>query len=68
MKNLTKLKVFFLVFSIIFSSQSIAADRILPLPKPTVDSEIKATTEKKKYIYPEKKPFVKKDEAVVTEV
>ena len=68
MKNLTKLKVFFLVFSIIFSSQSIAADRILPLSKPTVDSEIKATTEKKKYIYPEKKPFVKKDEAVVTEV
>jgi len=68
MKNLTKLKVFFLAFSIIFSSQSIAADRILPLPKPTVDTEVKKSTERKKYIYPEKKPSLKKDETAVTEV
>ena len=39
-----------------------AADRILPLPKPTVDQEIKVITAKKKEIYPEKKPVTKKDE------
>ena len=34
----------------------IAADNILPLPKPTVDQETKAIIAKKKEIYPQKKP------------
>ena len=48
MKNLIKLNIIFLAFFIIFSSKSIAADRILPLPKPTVDQETKIITAKKK--------------------
>ena len=60
MKNLIKLNVIFLVFFIIFSSQSIAADRILPIPKPTVDQETKIITAKKKQIYPQKKPETEK--------
>jgi len=60
MKNLIKLNVFFLAFFIIFSSQSIAADRILPIPKPTVDQETKIITAKKKEIYPQKKPKTEK--------
>jgi len=56
MKNLLKLKVIILIFSIFFASQTIAADRILPIPKPTVDQETKKKIEKKKEIYPQKKP------------
>jgi len=41
-----------------FSTQSIAAERILPLSKPTVDKEIKKITAKKKEIYPKKKPVL----------
>ncbi len=41
----------------IFSSKSAAADRILPLPKPTIDKETKDKTAKKKLIYPQKKPI-----------
>tara|TARA_B100001123_G_scaffold172894_1_gene198677 strand:- start:46 stop:2271 length:2226 start_codon:yes stop_codon:yes gene_type:complete len=65
MRNLVKLKVFLLVFSIAFSAQSIAADPILPLPKPTVDQETKSITAKKKEIYPQKKPVAKKEEKQV---
>ena len=56
MKNLLKLKVIILMFSIFFASQAVAADRILPIPKPTVDQETKKKIEKKKEIYPQKKP------------
>ena len=56
MKNLLKLKVIILIFSIFFASQTVAADRILPIPKPTVDPETKNKIEKKKEIYPQKKP------------
>ena len=56
MKNLHKLKVIFLIFTIIFTSQAIAADRILPIPKPTPDEETKVKISQKKRIYPEKKP------------
>ena len=56
MKNLIKHSVIFLAFFIIFSSKSIAADQILPLPKPTVDQETIKITAKKKEIYPQKKP------------
>ena len=67
MKNLTKLNVILLAFFIIFSSQSIAADLILPLPKPTVDQEIKIITAKKKEIYPQKKPETKEVAAEETQ-
>ena len=56
MKNLLKLKVIFLIFTIIFTSQSIAADQILPLSKPKPDEETKIKTAQKKHIYPEKRP------------
>ena len=56
MKNLIKLNVIFLGVFIIFSSKSMTAEVILPLPKPTVDQETKITTAKKKEIYPKKKP------------
>ena len=56
MKNLIKVKVFLLVFAILFSSQSIAANQIFPLPKPLIDKDTKAKTAKKKEIYPKKKP------------
>ena len=67
MKNLLKLKVIFLVFSIIFASQAIAADRILPLPKPIPDKETKIQIAKKKTIYPKKKPALKKEKVQVVE-
>ena len=60
MKNLVKFNVIFLGFFIIFPSKSIAADNILPLPKPIVDQETKTTIAKKKEIYPQKKPTIKK--------
>jgi len=67
MRKLIKLKVIFLVFSIAFTSLSIAADRILPVPKPSVEEEIKKITAKKKEIYPQKKPKTKKDEFKIEE-
>ena len=66
MKNLIKLNVIFLVLFIIFASQTVAADRIIPIPKPTVDQETKKKTEKKKEIYPQKKP-TEKTEKIPTE-
>ena len=56
MKNWLKLNVIVLMFSIFLISEAIAADRILPVSKPTVDQETKAKTAKKKEIYPQKKP------------
>ena len=67
MKILVKLKVTLLVFSIIFASQSIAADRILPLPKPLVEKDIINKTAKKKEIYPQKKPQLKKEKVEIDE-
>ena len=61
MRKLLKLKVIFLVFFVIFTSKSLSADLILPIPKPTVDEEIKIETAKKKEIYPQKKPLSKKE-------
>ena len=55
MKKLLKLKVILLAFILSFSSQAIAEDKILPLPKPIVDEEIVKKTAKKKEIYPKKK-------------
>ena len=56
MRKLFKLKVIILLFSIIFTSYSSAADRILPLARPIPVAEVKKETAKKKQIVPEKKP------------
>ena len=60
MKKLTKHKVIFLTFFMFICAESIAADQILPPPKPTIDKETKITITKKKNIYPAKKPNLKK--------
>ncbi len=62
MKIFIKISVIFLTIFAIFSSPSSAADRILPIPKPTVEEEVKKATAKKKEIYPKKKPLTKKEE------
>ena len=62
MKIFIKISVIFLTIFTIFSSSSSAADRILPIPKPTVEEEVKKTTAKKKEIYPKKKPITKNEE------
>lgn len=67
MRNLLKLNVIILMFSIIFASHTLAADRILPIPKPTVDQEIKKKTAKKKEIYPQKKPAKKAEKIAEAE-
>ena len=48
MKNRLKLNVIILISSIFLTSQTVAADRILPIPKPTVDRETKEKLQKKK--------------------
>jgi len=65
MRNFIKLNIIFLGFLIFFSSKSVAADLILPLPKPAVDQETKNVTAHKKEIYPQKKP-TKKIETIET--
>ena len=65
MKNIIKINVIFLVISIIFSSNSIAGENILPLPKPSLDKETKEIVAKKKLIYPKKKPEEKKEETLI---
>ena len=67
MKNLIKFNIIFLALFIIFSSNSIAADRILPLPKPAVDQETKIKIADKKNIYPEKKPTLKKEKVDISQ-
>jgi len=62
MKIFIKISVIFLTIFTIFSSSSSAADRILPIPKPTVEEEVKKITAKKKEIYPKKKPITQKEE------
>tara|TARA_B100000686_G_C16759362_1_gene957667 strand:- start:47 stop:2266 length:2220 start_codon:yes stop_codon:yes gene_type:complete len=66
MRNFIKQKVILLGILMIFASHSIAGDQIIPPPKPKVDKETKLKTEKKKFIYPEKKPS-KKVEKVITQ-
>ena len=56
MKNLLKLKVFLIVFAVIFATKTFGGDNILPLPKPIIDKDLKLKISKKKQIYPEKKP------------
>ena len=59
MENLTKHRAIFLILITFFSTNSIAADKILPIPKPIVDQETKKNVAKKKEIYPEPKPGTK---------
>ena len=60
MNNLIRLNVILLVIFIIYFPQSAAAaDRILPIPKPTVDEETKSITAKKS-IYIQRKNRQKK--------
>ena len=66
MQILIKHNIILLAFFIIFASKSHAAERILPIPKPEVDQEIKIKTEIKKYIYPEKKPISEKEKIDTT--
>jgi len=61
MKNLVKVKVFLLVFSLICAEQVFAADFIFPQKKPKVGDDIKAEIEREKEIYPQKKPTQKKE-------
>ena len=56
MKNLIKLKVILLLFYIVFTSHLLAADPIVPLPKPIVDEKTKTEVSKKKLLLPQKKP------------
>ncbi len=53
------------MISIIFSSQSIASENILPLPKPTIGKEVKEIIAKKRAIYPKKKPKEEKEESLI---
>ena len=62
MRILVKLKVILLAIFILFATKSIAADTILPKPKPEVDKQIKIKTAEKKRIYPQRKPEEKKVE------
>ena len=62
MKKLIILKAIILSFFVLFANQSLLADQILPLPKPSVDTETKSKVVKKKEIYPQKKPKTKKEE------
>ena len=66
MRNIIKLNVFFFLIIIIFTSQSIAGENILPLPKPNIDKETKKIIAKKNLIYPKKKPQDDKEE-ILTE-
>jgi hypothetical protein len=59
MNKLIKHKVIFLTIFMFFSTQSMAGNRILPVPKPLVDQEIKKNIATKKNIYPQKKPIKK---------
>ena len=67
MKNLHKLSIFFLIFSVLIGSRSIAADLILPKSKPYLDKETKTKSAKKKEIYPLKKPLQIKEKVDIAE-
>ena len=62
MMNLVKLKVILLAFIIVFTTSAFAADKILPLPKPSLDKDTIIKSSEKKEIYPKKKPTTKKIE------
>jgi len=66
MQNLNISKVLLLLFFIIFTTKQVHAGNILPLPKPSVEKEIKEKVAKKKNIYPKKKPTIKDKKIEIT--
>jgi len=56
MRNLIIHNVILLMFLAMFTTQAMAADKILPKSKPPVDQKTKIETSKKKIITPKKKP------------
>ena len=66
MKNLCKLNVVPLIFSVFLVSQVVTAEPILPKSKPFIDQKTKIITAKKKGIYPEKKPQIIKKKTIIT--
>ena len=65
MQNFIKHKVLILLILSVFASYSVAAELLLPKPKPLVDEEIKSIISKKKEIYPQKKPRKESDKLEV---
>ncbi len=65
MKYFIKHNLIILAIFIIFTSQAVAGDTILPKPKPTVSKEIKVKTAEKKNLYPQKKPLKNKEKKKV---
>jgi len=61
MKNFIKISLTFLTIFVIFPITLLAKEQILPLPKPDVSADIIKSTEKKKNIYPKKKPKIKSE-------
>ena len=57
MKYLIKHNLIILAIFIIFTSQAVAGDTILPKPKPTISKEVKEKTAEKKNLYPQKIPW-----------
>ena len=51
MLNLVKLNLFLLIFYIFLATESLAANSIIPKPKPLVDTETKIKSAKKKDIH-----------------
>ena len=58
MKNFVSHKVFFLTVFMFISTESLADNQILPVPKPTPDLETKISVNIKKKLYPQKKPTI----------
>jgi len=65
MRNIIKLTVFFVIFSVILISQVFAEDLILPKVKPSIDQETKIRFLKNKTIYPERKATTKKEKVEI---
>ena len=60
MKKFIRVKVLIFTISIFLTVHVQAGEKIIPLPKPAVDNELKKKVAKKKEIYPQKKPAKEK--------
>ena len=67
MKNLVKLNAVLLFLIITFSTQSLSAEQILPIPRPDPDKETQIRVSSKKNIIPQKKPDLKKEKVETIE-
>jgi len=61
MKKLATHKVIFVTLFMFICTESIAGNPILPLSRPSIDQETKKKLAKEKNIYPESKPYLKKE-------